>query len=141
MKRISGPIRVAPIVFLLVSAVFVITACAASDGESSGSPTVREISQQDLVSNPPEGALILDVRTPGEFGDGHVPSAVNIPHNELAGRLAELESEPDRPIILYCRSGKRAGIAASVLQEAGYTDLHHLTGDMMAWTAEGLPTE
>ena len=135
----------ASFVVVLIAALFATVGCAQADGEADGEagekPSVQEISQQDLLSNPPKDALILDVRTPGEFGDGHVPNAVNIPHNELASRLSELNSSSDRPIVLYCRSGKRAGMAASVLQKAGYTDLHHLTGDMLGWTAAGLATE
>jgi phage shock protein E len=131
------------VLFLAASLVFV--GCGAADEEASDQAneekSVQEISQQDLLSNPPRDALILDVRTPGEFGEGHVPNAVNIPHNELASRLSELNSSSDRPIVLYCKSGRRAGMAAEVLQRAGYTDLHHLTGDMNAWMAAGLPTE
>jgi phage shock protein E len=110
-------------------------------GADAGAPAVRELSQQEFLSSPPAGALILDVRTPGEFGSGHVPNAVNIPHDELASRLVELDSEMDRPIVVYCKSGRRAGMAASVLLEGGYTDILHLEGDMTAWNANGLPTE
>ncbi|HIF93529.1 MAG: rhodanese-like domain-containing protein [Myxococcales bacterium] len=102
---------------------------------------VREISQQALLSNPPEDVLILDVRSLGEYTAGHVPNAVNIPHDELASRLSDLDSETDRPIVVYCKSGHRAGMAASLLQDAGYEDLHHLTGDMNGWMAKGLATE
>ena len=131
----------ASLAVLLLAALLTLVGCAAGDEEAGDTPSVQEISQQDLLSNPPQGALILDVRTPGEFGEGHVPNAVNIPHNELASRLAELDSASDRPIVLYCKSGRRAGMATTVLQGAGYTDLHHLTGDMSGWTAAGLPTE
>ena len=110
-------------------------------GPDAGGPAVREISQQAFLSSPPVGALILDVRTSAEFNSGHVPNAVNIPHDELASRLVELDSEMDRPIVVYCKSGKRAGKAASVLLEGGYSEVFHLEGDMMAWSANELPTE
>jgi rhodanese-related sulfurtransferase len=111
--------------------------CAIAEGDGG----VREISQQALLSDPPEDVLILDVRSIGEYGAGHVPNAVNIPHGELASRLSELKSATDRPIVVYCKSGHRAGMATSILQDAGYSDLHHLTGDMNGWRAKGLPTE
>lgn len=110
-------------------------------GADAGAPAVKELSQQEFLSSPPVGALILDVRTSAEFNSGHVPNAVNIPHDELASRLVELDSEMDRPIVVYCKSGTRAGKAASVLLEGGYTEIFHLEGDMMAWSANGLPTE
>ncbi len=129
------------IVVFVLAGILATIGCTASDEGAGDKPGVQEISQQDLVSNPPEGALILDVRTPGEFGESHVPNAINISHSELASRLSELHSANDRPIVLYCKSGRRAGMAAKVLQGAGYTDLHHLTGDMDGWKAAGLPTE
>ena len=110
-------------------------------GADAGTPAVKELAQEEFLSNPPDGVLILDVRMPGEFSSGHVPNALNIPHGELASRLVELDSEMDRPIVVYCKSGARAGKAASVLLEGGYTEIFHLEGDMMAWSANGLPTE
>jgi rhodanese-related sulfurtransferase len=114
-----------------------VAGCAGTAGEGG----VREITQQALLSDPPENVLILDVRSSREYRAGHVPNALNIPHNELVARLSELESATDRPIVVYCKSGHRAGLATSMLGEAGYTDLHHLTGDMDAWKAQGFPTE
>lgn len=131
MKRILNTILLG----CLLSFSAVVSGCAQSD-----SPAVKEISQEEFLSSPPADALILDVRTEAEFGSGHVPGAVNIPHGELASRLSELPST-DQPVVVYCRSGKRAGMASSVLLDAGYTNILHLEGDMNAWQASGLPTE
>jgi rhodanese-related sulfurtransferase len=81
--------------------------------------------------------FLLDVRTPEEFAEGHVPGAVNISHDQLAARLAEVPKDKD--VVLYCRSGRRAGMAADVLRANGYTSLSHLEGDMQAWVANGRP--
>ncbi len=108
---------------------------------TSTSLTSQEISQQEFLTSPPAGAMILDVRTREEFNQGHIPGAVNISHDELSSRLSELDSAPDRPIVVYCASGRRAGVAASLLVEAGYTRVLHLEGDMNAWHAKRLPTE
>ena len=132
--------RPAFVVFVLVG-ILAAVGCTASDEGANGKPGVQEISQQDLLSNPPQGALILDVRTPGEYSEGHVPNAINISHNELASRLSELHSPNDRPIVVYCKVGSRARMAAKVLEGAGYTDLYHLSGDMDGWKAAGLPME
>lgn len=109
--------------------------------EAADAPEVRELSQQEFLSGPPAGALILDVRTRAEFSSGHIPGAVNIPHDELATRLSELDSEADRPVVVYCGSGRRAGLASTVLLDAGYTNVLHLEGDMNAWQANGRPTQ
>lgn len=76
---------------------------------------------------------MLDVRRPDEYAAGHVPGAVNIPHDQIADRLAELEASKDKPIVAYCGSGRRAAIALATLHEAGFTKLLHLTGDMPGW--------
>ena len=102
---------------------------------------VRDISQEAFVANPPANALILDVRTEGEYARGHVPNAVLVPHDELASRIAELGNEMEKPIVVYCESGKRAGMAGQTLLEAGFKNVLHLDGDMKAWRASGRPTE
>lgn len=77
-----------------------------------------------------QGALLLDVRTPGEFHQGHLAHAVNVPIQELPARLADL-GPVTRPVVVYCRSGGRSAMAAQLLTRAGY----HVRdiGPMTAW--------
>lgn len=82
---------------------------------------------------------VLDVRTAEEYASGHVPGAVNIPHDQLADRIAEVPRDKD--VVLYCRTGRRAALAAEVLAGQGYASLGHLEGDIQAWIAEGRPLE
>jgi rhodanese-related sulfurtransferase len=103
-------------------------------------PRVQEISAEELLSSPPTDAVLLDVRSAREFASGHVPHAVNISHDELAERLSEVGASKSDPVIVYCESGKRAGMAANVLLDAGYTDVWHLSGDMAQWREAGRPT-
>lgn len=69
----------------------------------------------ELVRN---GALIVDVRTPGEFAQGHIKGAVNIPLDAIRSRVAELKAK-NKPVITCCRSGARSGSAKTILTEAG----------------------
>ena len=85
--------------------------------------------------------VILDVRTPVEFAAGHVPGARNVPHDEVAARLPELAALRDQPVVLYCRSGRRSGLAAEQLRAAGFTRLLQLEGDYPGWDAQGRPVE
>lgn len=78
-----------------------------------------------------DGALLLDVRTPGEFSAGHLPDARNVPVAELGRRLDELGTR-DRPIVVYCRSGARSAVAKSVLLRAGFEKVANL-GGMSRW--------
>jgi phage shock protein E len=82
---------------------------------------------------------VLDVRTPEEFAAGHVPGAINIPHTELAARVAELEGSRDSDIVVYCRTGKRAAEALGVLEKSGFKRLLHLEGDYTRWNEEKRP--
>lgn len=70
----------------------------------------------------PADALVVDVRTPGEFAGGHYEGAVNIPVSQLSARLGELGAK-DRKIIVYCRSGSRSRTAKSILERAGFTQV------------------
>lgn len=65
-----------------------------------------------------ERFVLVDVRTPAEFADGHIPTAINIPHNEIILRPPTLDK--DETIVLYCRSGNRSAQAARALKQAGY---------------------
>ncbi len=85
--------------------------------------------------------IVLDVRTAEEFAAGHVPGARNISHDVLGERLDELADVRDREVIVYCRSGRRSGIALELLRAAGFPRLAHLTGDWLAWEAAGRPVE
>ncbi len=118
--------------FVLIG--FVI-ACAAPDIE------VTDISQQELQAAEVGELLLVDVRSAKEFAGGHVPGALNIPHDELGDRLAELGEARDHPVVVYCQSGRRAGMASTTLIEAGFVDVRHLAGDMSGWRAAELPIE
>jgi len=82
---------------------------------------------------------VIDVRTPAEFATGHVPGAINIPHDQLGQRLQDIPAAKDQPLLVYCRSGRRAGLAETVLSDAGYSSLYHLEGDMLEWSANQRP--
>ena len=71
-----------------------------------------------------ESATVIDVRTPEEFSDSHYPNAINIPLNELPQRLGEIK-ELKQPIVAYCRSGNRSGMAVSILKQSGLTDVYN----------------
>ena len=85
--------------------------------------------------------VVLDVRTAREFEAGHVPGALNIPHDQLGARLEELASLRDKQIVLYCRSGKRSLYGAAHLLAVGFTDVNSLAGGIIAWAEAGQPIE
>ncbi len=88
-----------------------------------------------------DAPLMVDVRQAAEFAQGHVPGAINIPHDVMGERLAELGPDRDREIVIYCRSGRRAVVAEEILAAAGFTHVRDLDGHMLDWKAAGRPTE
>jgi phage shock protein E len=64
----------------------------------------------------------IDVRTPDEYECGHIPGAINIPLDQIQYRLDEFKDMP-KPLVAYCRSGARSGMATSILMQAGIKDV------------------
>ena len=84
--------------------------CAASElgKEGNGLPTG-------------ENVIVIDVRTAEEYNSGHIDGAVHIPYEEIGDKIAALSEDKGSDIVVYCRSGRRSGIAKKTLQEMGYT--------------------
>ena len=82
--------------------------------------------------------ILIDVRTPEEFGTGHIPGSININVETLANRLDEIPE--DQPIVVYCRSGNRSATAATILVNAGFSPVYDL-GGIQTWVEEGFPVE
>lgn len=74
-----------------------------------------KVDYKDLVT---KGAIIVDVRTPGEYSEGHIQQSINIPLNVLPQKVNELKKKK-KPIITVCRSGSRSGMAKSMLSKQG----------------------
>jgi phage shock protein E len=127
-------------VFKLLPLLPLLLFAACSTVDNSSAPT---ISQQELLGQIKAKAdiLILDVRTPSEFKDGHIPGAYNIDHREVESRLNEISSYKNKPVIVYCHSGVRAGKVEIYLAAQGFSQIRHLEGDWSGWIATALPSE
>ena len=79
--------------------------------------------QADIPKLLKEGALVVDTRTPGEFSNGHVKGAINIPYDIIARSIDQYETNKTQSIIVYCRSGSRSAYAKRYLIDAGYTNV------------------
>lgn len=101
-------------ILLFSAAVIVITGCCSTTA-------VQKVTM-------PSNALLLDVRSDAEFQAGHLPGAVNIAHTEIAEKIVNTASDKSTPIYLYCRSGRRVGIAMKTLKKIGYTTMYNLGG-------------
>lgn len=112
---------------------------AHAKGEPAGEIGVREAAA--LIKQNPGDLLVIDVRTPAEFRQGHIPNARNM---DFFGGKFDMEAAAlpkDKTILLYCRSGKRSAGAAETLREAGIRKILHMQQGMEAWEQAGLPVE
>jgi rhodanese-related sulfurtransferase len=75
--------------------------------------------------------LILDVRSANEFEENRIYNAVNIPVDELEEEIYELEDYKDRPVLVYCKSGKKSSVACNLMEEEGFSNLYNLRGGIL----------
>ena len=103
-------------------------------GKPSGSTISMEEAVKRMNADPP--AVVVDVRTPVEYANGHIPGAVLVPVEELR-KGSDLGLLPDKwaELLLYCRTGLRAEEAAGLLTGKGYENVHDF-GGIVDWTGE-----
>lgn len=123
---------------ILLSALM-LTGCAGAGNQTN---SYRQISMDEAVTMMAEesGYIILDVRTPEEFAEKHIPNAINVP-NETIG-TDEISQLPDKTqlIMVYCRSGRRSKEAAEKLVKLGYTNIVEF-GGIIDWKGETVSGE
>ncbi len=78
------------------------------------------------------GALLLDVRTPEEYQEGHIPESKNLPLQSLANQAGSLIRQKSTPIFVYCHSGSRSSQAAALLKNMGYQNVKNI-GGIISW--------
>lgn len=108
--------------------------------DNAGYPFAQlgQMSVHDLKSTG-DRLQILDVRSNREWNGGHIPGARHVFLTDLPRRIGELD--PDKPTAVYCASGYRASIAASILKQAGFPHVHNVPGSWHAWREAGLPID
>ena len=125
--------RVIRQLFFLAISMILLNCSGNSDDSSKDSP---EISVQKLKAEVDAGSqfFLLDVRTTPEFNQGRLSFADGlIPYDSLPFYLEKLPVNKDTALYVFCRSGRRSGIATSYLQSIGYTNVYNVTGGIIAW--------
>jgi len=98
------------------------------------------IAYQAITSGVCPTLVILDVRTRGEFDQGHIKTALLIPHAELEERIDELAEHKTHEIIVYCFCGLRSAMASGILDAHGFTKVYNMVDGLNAWIGQGYPT-
>lgn len=120
----------------MIAAFLVLIAAPALGGSQAPSIAPSELSARRASSTAP---VVIDVRTPQEYAKGHIPGALNIPVDQVANRISEIDAP--HGVALYCMIGPRARKGEAALLDAGYTSVLHLEGGLAAWQAAGFPVE
>lgn len=121
-----------------LGAVLLIAALVWGAARGNGGGLPAEITVQEAYRHYQAGDyFLLDVRTPQEWNEAHVPGAVLIPLDELPQRLDEVPR--DRPVMVICRSGNRSAVGRDILKDAGFTQVTSIAGGIRAWMAAGYP--
>ena len=143
MKTSFRPIRFRPaaaiaVAWLILAAVILAAAgCTAPVTETSEVLGIRLITPSDaktMLENDPD-VLLLDVRTVEEYAAGHIAGSQLLPYDEIESRADELPADRQKPVIIYCRSGRRSAIAAETLASLGFTEIYDL-GGIQDWPYE-----
>lgn len=88
----------------------------------------RQIAALEAWERIRHGALLIDVRSPQDYAAGHLDEAINIPHTDIAKDLPRIGNSKEREIVLYCGSGRRAGLAQQELIDLGYRHVYNAGG-------------
>ena len=126
---------------LIIAMSFVLALFSCSETKSQD--TKSDLSAQefaDQIKNSPNG-IVLDVRTPGEYSEGHLSKALNIDWyaKDFDSQVKNLDKA--KPIFVYCKVGGRSASAADRLRALGFTKVYELAGGILAWEAAKLPVE
>ena len=117
-----------------VLSLMLLSSCGNAGSSSLG---YRQISMNEAVKimRDEKDYIILDVRRPDEFAEGHIPGAINVPNEEIG--TAEIAELPDKSqlILVYCRSGRRSKEASEKLVKLGYTNIVEF-GGILDWKGE-----
>ena len=121
-------------ILLFILSLTLMSSCGTPGGSSN---SYRQISMDEAVTmmRDEKNYIILDVRRPDEYAQGHIPGAINVPNEEIG--TAEIAALPDKSqlILVYCRSGRRSKEASEKLVELGYTNIVEF-GGILDWKGE-----
>ncbi len=120
-----------------IALVAILSAASILQAENMPDPLPDEVSVSQAKAKWEAGALVLDVREPGEWDQGHIPRAVHIPIGQLEARLGELPKQ--KQIIVVCRFGGRSAMGRNILKKAGFANVTSMAGGMTAWKEAGYP--
>ena len=138
-RRPSTQIAVLAVVALVIYLILQAGGGKSDNTSASLANLPVEISVSEAFTKYQSGAFVLDVRTPDEWNEFHIPNTTLIPLDQLASRLNEIPR--DKEIVVVCRSGNRSQQGRDILLNAGFSQVSSMHGGLNEWRASGYPTE
>ncbi len=127
---------VGSVTFIVIIAVIFIA--VSHRGSRSGSNTISVDEVKNRLDNK-DDIFILDVRSQGEYSEGHIKGATLIPMNQVKKNLDKIPKDKD--VVVLCAVGGRSSAATKFLVKAGYTNVYNMPGGMVKWQKKGYPVE
>lgn len=133
--------------YALVLVALLLAGCSAASENNNAGDQKDSVSQynnidaanaQDFIIAHPD-AIVMDVRTPNEFSEGHVAGAINVDYHGDGFHDALSKLDKDAHYIVHCKSGNRSGKSMKIMKELGFQRVTHMDGGFDAWEAAGLP--
>jgi len=106
-------------------------------GRSGGVKRVGPAEATRLINS--EDAVVVDVRPDGEFRQGHIINALNVPEKQLDSQLGKMVKYKNKPVITVCRTGQLSAKAGAILRRQGFEQVHTLAGGLVSWEGASLP--
>ena len=132
---------------LLLSLVLALTLCFGCSAPETDTPaqvieniTAEEANELIRENEGNPDFMIVDVRTPEEYADGHIESSllINVNSDDFEEKIGQLDR--DGKYLVYCRSGNRSGKAVDIMQELGFHEVYEMASGISGWTSMGFPT-
>ena len=128
----------------LVGLVLVVLLLAAACSSGSDTATIELVSPAEaaqVIDDDPAGLVVLDIRTPEEFNDVRLASAINVDFYDadFADQLDGLDKND--PYVMYCRSGNRSSDAVQTMKDLGFVEVYEIDGGIVNWHDAGFPVE
>lgn len=123
---------------LVLSGIFMILSACTSSAQKHFEVNSTDVAA--LLSKDPN-VVVLDVRTAGEFNQGHIKGAINIDINQpdALNRINKLDKKAS--YLVYCRTKNRSGVAVNNMEQNGYKSIYQMMDGMNGWNMNGLPVE
>lgn len=139
LYKIKPPINMKAFAVSIISILFLLLTACSGSSQSQG---VKDLDAQAFAQQlKKEPGVVLDVRTPEEYSEGHLPNAqlLNFYDDDFRSKLQQLDK--DKTYYVYCRSGGRSSRAVALMKELGFKKVYNLKGGIMQWQAQKLPVE